>query len=393
MAFALSFADNVRGAAFGARNLAVALKLGEPRRVACALAFQLGYVGSAGTQVWPQTQRLITRATELAAATGDPYTIALVEMATGVAHFLCGRYPEVRPHLERARHIFVSQCTGVAWEIDTTQMLALQCCIVFGEFREVSRVHPQYLREATERGDAYAVAYLCTGVSGIHWLARDEPDRAREHAREAMKNWSSHGFHLEHFYEQNLLGWIELYEGRTDDAERRSRALWPAVKRSLLSRVQMVRILAIEQRLIGSLAVAEGDPRCKSTALRSASADCARLAREGSEYASAALFRSCIVSVTGEPSERVALAARAAKNALTAVGCTAHAIFAQRLLGLAMGGDEGRAVVASAEQWLLDQGVRDPARFSRCFARGFARFESPEPATPASTALSPHPPS
>jgi hypothetical protein len=194
-----------------------------------------------------------------------------------------------------------------------------------------------------------------------------------------MKDWSPSGFHLEHYQEQMLLIWVDLYEGKNLEAERRAREVWSPLVRSLLTRVQLLRIDALTNRCLASLAVAEVDPERKVGALRTARGICTRIDREGSALASARAvgLRAAIASASGEPSERVVAHAREAVNAFAGMGCIIHEVLCRRLLGLAMGGDEGRAIVLSTEQWMLGQSVRDPAKFSRCFMRGYARFEPP----------------
>ena len=377
VSFSLSFSDHIRGAAFGARNLAIALRLGEARRVARALALQIGYIGSGGTRTWNHTQRLIARATALAESINDPHTTAWVAGATGLADYLRGHAVEAIAHLDRSRQIFVSQCTGVAWEVDTVQMLAFQSFAFIGSFREVTNLQPRYLREAAERGDVYAIANLCTGAAGLYWLVRDEPREARERSREAMKDWSSSGFHVEHFLEESLLVWVDLYERNVRDAARRAKALWDSMGRSLLRRIQINRIITRHIRALSLLSLAEVDPTWMERALRVAASDVRELEAEHCEVASgnACLLRAGIAAVSGRSNEQVAGYAREAVTHYESVGSTLYAESARRLLGFALGGDEGGALIAAVDRWMTDQGVRSPTKFARCFAAGFARYE------------------
>ena len=52
------------------------------------------------------------------------------------------------------------------------------------------------------------------------------------------------------------------------------------------------------------------------------------------------------------------------------MGITAAA--ARRHLGNLVGGDEGRALIARADAWLIGQGITNPARMAAGITPGFA---------------------
>ncbi len=49
------------------------------------------------------------------------------------------------------------------------------------------------------------------------------------------------------------------------------------------------------------------------------------------------------------------------------LGMSLFAAAAQRSLGSLLGGDEGRALVAAADQWMTSQGIRNPARMASLY--------------------------
>jgi serine/threonine protein kinase/tetratricopeptide (TPR) repeat protein len=382
VAFGLSFSDNIRGAAFGSRFLALALGLGEPRRVARALALQVGYVASTGERGQRAAARLIERAGRLAEQSEDPYTIAWVKAATGFAHFLANDYRSALPHLEASQHLYVTRCTGVAWEIDTNQYLIVNAMIWAGQVDRLAELIPKRLHEARERGDRYATVFLRTGVVAVHWLLLDKPEELRRDSREAMQEWPASGYHVEHYLAMYGLLTADLYEGKIDDAEDRLRSHLPLLRRSLLLSVATVRAGVRYFEGMVALAIAETRPERRDRALGLALRSVRRLGRDSGPTATClgGLLRAAHASVSGASTARIVAPLREAIPVLESIGVLIHAAYAKRLLGLASGGDEGAEMVREANAWLREQGVRDPDKLANCILRGEARFRQP-PAT------------
>jgi tetratricopeptide (TPR) repeat protein len=379
IAFGLSFSDHIRGAAFGARFLALALNLGEPRRVARALALQVGYVGAAGESARRATWRLIERAHEVVARTPDPNALGWVHASTGLAHVLLSDYSGALPHLEDARQIFSTRCTNVAWEIDTVQFMTLSAMTWAGQVDRLAALVPQRMHEARERGDRYATVYLRTGLVAVYSLLLDEPERLRQNTHEAMQEWPAGGFHVVHFNEFYGLLLADLYERKLEDAERRVRRAMPSLRRSLLLKVQTIRVTVQFNVAQMWLAIAEAYPARKRHALLQAIRLRRRLGRGASVEATIArlMLSAACASVSGSPREHVTAPLLEAIPLMERVGFHMYAAYAKRLLGLATGGDEGAAMYRAANEWLREQGVRNPDKLANCMIRGEARFREP----------------
>ena len=79
----LSNVDWIRGADFQARGLLLALRAGEPYRVARALAVEAAQAATAGRPARRRTARLLDRAESLARGSGRPYALGMVALARG----------------------------------------------------------------------------------------------------------------------------------------------------------------------------------------------------------------------------------------------------------------------------------------------------------------------
>jgi hypothetical protein len=62
----------------------------------------------------------------------------------------------------------------------------------------------------------------------------------------------------------------------------------------------------------------------------------------------------------------------AAVDAFEGISMGVYAAAARRHLGKLVGGDEGHALIASADEWMIGQGITNPARMAAGIAPGFA---------------------
>jgi len=59
-------------------------------------------------------------------------------MARGIAEFTMGRWHDAVPLLDEAETMFRERCTGVTWELDTTNAFKLWALVYQGEFAEIA---------------------------------------------------------------------------------------------------------------------------------------------------------------------------------------------------------------------------------------------------------------
>ena len=237
----LSVVDTIRGADFQARGLLLSLAAGEPSRIARSLAMEAAHAASTGGSNRKTTARLLDRAGALASRVEDPYASGMVALARGVCAYLEGQWTLAQLECDRAETIFRDGCTGVAWELDTSHAFALWGLSHQGAVAELSRRWPILLDRARARGDLYAVMNLSSYIMSIVRLAADEPDTADRELRQTMSQWSREGYHVQHNDALWAAVQIELYRGDGKAAWNLIDQSWPALRRSLLLRVQFIR--------------------------------------------------------------------------------------------------------------------------------------------------------
>ncbi len=240
-ALGLSMVDPIQGAYFQSRSLLLALRLGEPGRLAVALAREAAHESIGGTRNRRRTDALLQAAAAVARQQSQPYPGAMVLLARGMAAALEGDWPAGRALCDEAETAFRQSCTGTAWELGTAQRFALWPLMFMGEVAEIARRLPAWIKEAEERDDLYGVTNLSLVIRTFSRLAADEPGQARTELGTVMERWSHDGFHIQHMNRLFDEAQIDLYEGQGAGAWRRIAEWWPLLERSHLLRVQQVR--------------------------------------------------------------------------------------------------------------------------------------------------------
>src|SRR6185369_4323501 len=85
VAAGLGQVDPIHGAEFQTRHLLLALRAGEPYRIARALTMEASYAAASGGQSRHRTERLLQSTLELAERIANPHGLGLATMAVGFA--------------------------------------------------------------------------------------------------------------------------------------------------------------------------------------------------------------------------------------------------------------------------------------------------------------------
>jgi serine/threonine protein kinase/tetratricopeptide (TPR) repeat protein len=354
----LAMVDPVRSAELQERHLRLALRAGEPRRVVRAMAMEAAHLSVSGARAEARARRLLDRAdTLLEEMKGDLYTQGVVASTRGLHAYLLGRWPEAFAETGRAEEIFRTRCVNVAWEAASTRRFHLVSMAYLGRLRQLANTAPQYLRDAEDRGDLYAQTTLAAGAPVFAWLVDDRVAAARDFSAECAAVWRGRNFQLQHELLAQGEGFIDLYEGRPDEAMARWNAIATDVQRSLIGRIQLMRLQSRAWRAHALLAGSDPDGVAK------ASAYCRRMRREKSELGDALALGlgAPIAWRSGERDQALGRLADAAA-AFDAIGMHLHAAAARDRHGQALGGDEGRALCALAAAYFADEGASEPDR-------------------------------
>lgn len=370
VAAGLGSVDTIRGADFQTLHLLLALRAGEPYRIARAMAIEAGFSALPGRRTEKRSAQLVRAAEVLAQKVHNPHATGLSTVMAGIAAFLIGRWRKAADLCRRAEVILRDQCTGAAWELASARRFLLSSLMYSGELGEMAHRLPILIAEAKERGNLYAATSLRSRMH-IVWLAANEPDRARRETVQALAEWSQKGFHLQHFYSLFALTQIELYTGMGHMAWKHIVEQWPALMSSMLLRIQVLRVesMHLKARCALAMAVVDRDPERLLTFAQNLAK---RIAQEKMRWSEPLSLLTCagIAGVQGKLSSAADLLSRAADD-FDAADMGLYAAAARRRLGAIVGGTCGQQLVVGADAWMLDQKITNPAFMTRMLVPGF----------------------
>jgi serine/threonine protein kinase/tetratricopeptide (TPR) repeat protein len=370
VAAGLGSVDLIRGADFQSRQLLLALRAGEPYRVARALAFEAAWIAARhGTAEGGRAAQAAKRAAELAQKVGHPHAIGLAIWARGVGAYLSGHWRQAAELCERASEVLRDSCTGVTWELTIASRYRLSSLLHLGEVAEVSRRVPGLLAAALEQGNLFGAMDLRTRLNLI-WLAAEEPDRARAEVIEALESWPHEGFHLQHYVSLHALAEIELYTGDTEVAFKHFEGQWPELERSMLLRIPAMRVEAMQLRARAALASSGGGRDAGK--LRLARKLARKIDKVDMSWAKpfATLLRATIAHQRGQTAPATELLSEAVQS-FERAEMQLHAAAARRRLGEKLRDERGSQLVAEADAWMKAQKIKNPEAMTRMLAPGF----------------------
>jgi hypothetical protein len=373
IAVGLGNIDTLRASAFAARHLLLALAAGEPSRVARALALDACLWAIQGPAGKKRANRLADEARRLADDVGDAHARGLAVAADAMSLHMQGRWRACLPAFDEAERIFREQCTGVAWELSTGNLMRAYSLARLGELSELAKNVTASLQDAEQRGDLYGSTVLRMGEPNLIWLVQDLPDEARGECEDAIARWSQRAFHVQHTYHAYAMVQIELYNGQGVAAWERVRAMWPRLEGSFILRFPLPRVANLDMRAraaVTAAAQATGAQRRELMAHARAAARMMERVDIGCAPAAAAVVRAALARLDGDDAAAAALLLQAAER-FDREEMAMHAAIARGVRGRLVGGDEGRALRAAMDVWMRAQHVAAPDRFARVFVPGF----------------------
>jgi serine/threonine protein kinase len=350
----LSTFDTIRAAEFQAHHLILALRAGEPYRVARALAMEAGLAATGGQGGVTRAEQLLQISGGLADRLSHPHAQGLTKLASGVTAFQHGDWREAQRRMDEAQATFRDKCSGVAWEMTTAELFRLSSLTMMGEIPALRQTVPAVIQAAESRGDLYATTNVRVRHMLFQLLADDNVDRAQREVEEAMRKWSPPGYMSQHYYYLAALASIDLYRGDAKRAWERICESWPQLERSLFLRVQFIRIDALCLRARCALAAAPPGPQ-GSALRRKAAGDAARIGKERVSWAAglAGMLDACRLAGDGDTDAGKKRLLEAARK-LQAADMNLYAHCALRRAGEA---DE-------SDRWMEQQEIRNPAKMA-----------------------------
>lgn len=362
----LSMVDTFWSHEFHARNLLYSLQAGDVYRISRALAQETSAYALPGGRSRRHAMEILGMATSLAAKSGDPYVIAAMKLEAGVCAFGGGQWSTCQQRMETAAAELRKSCTGVAWEIALSHMMGLVSLFFLGELKLLNERLPALLQEAEVRGDLFQGTDLRSRLAHLVHLAADEPDKAYREIETALARWPREHYHLQHWWALIACMEVDFYSGNGHAAWAHIAKQWKPLRRSLLMRIQYVRILSLDHRARAALAAA-ADRDCliseRKRLLKTAERHATAIQREKMPWGSslALLLRAGVAAARTNAEEAIPLFC-AAEQSLKSADMMLYAAAAKHRRGELTRSDEGRTLIATAEAEMRAQQILNPAR-------------------------------
>jgi eukaryotic-like serine/threonine-protein kinase len=371
LALSLAMIDVLRGADVQTRHLLLALRLGDPVRVARALALEAGIEASLSVPGAPRYRATMARCEELVEQTGDAQAAGILLSVKATTAFFEGRYREhVQLSFEAERRLGLAGA-HFDWEIGRTRVFRAMARTLLGELKANSEAVGEQIREARERGDRYTEVHLTLSCGYLAQLYADDPRGAMAMLQEGLAAWEQESFHMHSLMHLRGMVEAEVY-ARKGRPYARVMAAWPELSRSSLLRIPYAATTMQHLRAVAAIAEANEDLRDRELMLADA-ADCGNKliavrspAVAGFGYA----VRAGVSAMRGERGlaiQRLELA----EAAFYEGEVTLYAAATRFQLGRLQGGARGQELASRAHEWLRDQGVRRPSAFVNVLLPGF----------------------
>ena len=357
----LALVDNIQGAAMQTLHLLLALDAGESHRIARALAMEAGFVASSGTAT--AAAALLARAQQLATRLGSARALGLCETIAAVSAYHRGDWRTGVQHADAAGKI-LSQTSMATWPLNIARVYHIWNLAEGGDIAELTRVSREFLRDGEDRGDYFAASYHRTAYSILQWLCPDDVAGARAALEQARGLCSPGGYYMQRYFLLLAQLIADLYADERALAWQHVSDDWPHLQRSLILRINSIRIRCLYLRATCAVAAAAGRDRDRLLAM--AERDAQRIEREKHYSARtnkgrARLVRSAIAVSRGDLETGLRLLTEAEAGFEASRSALWHAL-AKRRRGQIVGGDEGRALIAAADAWMAGQGIVRPDR-------------------------------
>jgi len=363
-----SIAKTLQGLDVQTRGLRRALTLGEPYRVARALATEA--TSLAGSEAPPQlkAQVALLTARKLVKEMGDPGLDAACDVADAAARFFSADMRGAFTLAMSAEGKLRALPHPPTVEIAYAQGFCLFSSNSFAGAGDGMALYERFVDEARARGDTFAEAMLTTGARAYLATMTGDAERVIREIEGALSAWRETEIHFLHVYKLLSLAHLDLYK-YDGNVLKRMDLLWPQLARGGLLRLRPLRPFLARVRGAAFLATAtERGHKATAAAVRKEAA-AARATKHAGGQGMAHILEAGAHLLLGREDLAVADLERA-NSVLEPTGMDNWRQAARYQLGRLRGGDEGRVLRASAEADMRSRGIIDPLRFADTYATG-----------------------
>jgi serine/threonine protein kinase/tetratricopeptide (TPR) repeat protein len=364
----MSFTDSSLGWLFTTRALLLALKAGEPSRLARSLAWEAAASGSLSVKGQQRGEQLLLLCQSIIDELASAQSKGMLALAKGLLAEHGGHWKDAYQSLNNAEDI-LSHCTGVPWERSVLRAFQLRCLFYLGEYEQLRLRTRELLKWARDTGDLYLTTLIGVVMSPYLLLALDRPDEALQSIDTGLAGWTPQGFHLVHACAIETRGWIELYAGHPSAGLRKLVQDWVKLRKHQFLRPVTLRVTIIHVR--ARLAIAAAAENLESDLIRAAENDARRLEQENLQWLQplAHTVRAGVANIQGDKSRAIALL-RQAENNFSRFHMHGFVDASRYTLGKLMVEQQGAEMTKAAEASMRRQKIENPERWANMMIPG-----------------------
>lgn len=368
----LLYTDGIISAHFHARYLRLALRVGEPVRLALGLGAEsylmMAYKPDEKQQ---RADQLLAQASRLADAADSLYARGMVTLFRGQAAFFNGEFERSLRELEAAVRIF-RETRGTSQDIAQSQAHTALALQFLGRIRLLTPRAHALLRESIELANPYVQGFARGALSNLVLLAVDRVDEARHHL-DIYEREAPHRFEAHQLNYACCKAAFDRYTGRPVEGWEFTERHYPRVRKLALARFPFARSELLLWRGSAALAAAAAvkDPAPHlSVATEMAQQLLTFHIRYMRGYGH--LLQASIKSLRDEH-EVAARHLREAAAAFETHGMTSYLAVCRARLATLLGGREGEMHRDESARYFSEEGVLSPEKFTMMSAPGFVR--------------------
>jgi eukaryotic-like serine/threonine-protein kinase len=368
---AMSLIDTRRASVFQSRSLLLALRTGEPKRLALALVMESVYVAAPGAAGLRRARSLGAEAEALVRHSKDQTVPAACRLNQGFLEYHAGNFRLSARHFQEGETLYRNTTLGTYHEQSVCRAYRMLTLRMSGQFDELWRGLVETTLDAQRRSDRFLEAGLNLNVNQA-WLARGQPEEALRRIEQSSWVPTDGGYHFQQWYEVQARAELDLYRGRAAARLVAVRAALRTVRRTYVYTLRLHRIWAwqlLARLLVASAPTSRHPERARVEAKRLSE----RIAKHDVGYAQTygALLLAAVAHQRGEAFEET----RALEHAVRAADAAElgqYAAAARFRLGQRIGGAAGQTLLAEARAWMQQQEIREPERMLEVWAPGFS---------------------
>ncbi|MBI4851122.1 MAG: protein kinase [Acidobacteria bacterium] len=370
VATGLAMVDTLKGSDFQVRHLLYALKAGDPYRLSRAFSWEITFSATFGSRGVERSKKFTQMAKALVDKLDNPQAEAHFLLMSGMSSFLQGSWLEAYQLCKQAAKILREQCSGVGWEIYTSEVFLMRALFFLGDLLTISERVIKILNDAQERGDLYAETSLRTRIAYMYYLIQDQVKLASNEIDIAIEKWSQTGFHAQHYYAFIARGDIALYNNQGDIAWKLVKESWPKMKRAMFFRVQFLLIEALYLASRSAMCLAIQTNNTKPL-INIAERIAKRLDKENKVYADAyAALSRAMLALFSKSYDFAITQLSAAESKFISANMQIHSIVTRRAKGMLISGEEGLKLINEAEEKMRKQGIQNIKSFAQMLLPG-----------------------